>query len=535
VLWQRQAGSGSTVETLTLPSFTGPSQPTFTAPGGLSVQIPTGDFKTQIQSLSQQPGMTYLQTLTTRTDVNWQPVKLAYDQWSYDQQGLTPAGAALLSVAVACATGGAGAGLVGATGPTTSLMANAAFSSLASQASITLINNKGDLGKTLKDLGRSSTVKATVAAALTAGALDKISTLPGMTTLSQSKEFTDKLTVNLVNAGGRALTNTAINGGSLEDALKSAMIGGLVDTVHGQVASKIALQGYDYLTHKLAHALAGCAAGAAAQGTCKDGAIGGAMGEVVAEMFKGQVPAWNAPEAEWAAFDAKVKDYGKVVAGTIAAYAGGNAQTAITTAETAIDNNARITYRVQAMQQQLSSPQFWLNLRAQSLQQAIVQNGGTVPGNMTTPGARVNYTQADINSFETQLRALRPQHELIYNPPSATLSPLPSSYVNFQYAVNMTNISTGNTMTAFGFPRDSSAFFRELLRTNPQLFSADNIARIMNRESPRVDPQWVQYNPTHQAFINSTLVHHHWMQGNIAVPIPEPIHIRWNSTFHPYR
>jgi len=160
-------------------------------------------------------------------------------------------------VAVACVTGGMGAGLVGATGTTTSLMANAAFSSLASQASITLINNRGDIGKTLKDLGRSDTVKATLAAALTAGALDKIGTLPGMDTLTKSTAFTDKLTVNLINAGGRALTNTAINGGSLEDALKGAMIGGLVDTAHGAVASEIKGLESDYFAHKLAHALTG--------------------------------------------------------------------------------------------------------------------------------------------------------------------------------------------------------------------------------------------------------------------------------------
>jgi hypothetical protein len=360
VLWQRQAGSGSTIETLTLPSFTGPSQPIFTAPGGLSVQIPAGEFTTQIQSLSQQPGMAYLQTLATRTDVNWQPVKLAYDQWSYDQQGLTPAGAALLSVAVAWATGGMGADLLASavTGTPSALaanMANAAFTSLASQASITLINNKGDIGKTLKDLGRSSTVKATLAAALTAGALAQISTLPGMTTLSQSTEFTDKLTANLVNAGGRALTNTAINGGSLEDALKGAMIGAVVDTAHGAVASEIKGLEADYLTHKLAHALAGCAAGAAAQGTCKDGAIGAAVGEMIAELVP--TPAAGSSKATVDAYNAKVKAYSQLIAGGVAAYSGGNAQSAITTAEIAVQNNYLSKPQLVALQGELNACQ----------------------------------------------------------------------------------------------------------------------------------------------------------------------------------
>jgi filamentous hemagglutinin len=149
--------------------FYGADKPVFNAPGGLSVQIPDGNFKSQIQSLSSQPGMSYLNDLAARKDVNWQPVKLAYDSWNYQQEGLTPAGAALIGFAVAMSTGGAGANLFGATGALSQAAANAAFSSLAAQASIMLINNKGDVGKTLKDMANSETVKNTIIAAGVAG------------------------------------------------------------------------------------------------------------------------------------------------------------------------------------------------------------------------------------------------------------------------------------------------------------------------------------------------------------------------------
>jgi filamentous hemagglutinin len=535
VVWQRQLNQGSREETLTLPSFTGPRTPSFSAPGGITVQIPAGEFRSQIQTLAQQPGMGYLNELTARRDVNWQPVKLAHDQWDYKQEGLTPAGAALLSVAVAWATGGMGANMMGTTGATTSAMANAAFTSLAAQASITFINNKGDIGKTLKELGSSQTVKATIAAALTAGVLDKLGATSTMKDLSAKTGFSEKLTYNLINASGRALTNTAINGGNLEDALKQALIGGLVDTAHGQAASKIGTAGFDYVSHKLAHALAGCIAGAAAQGTCRDGAIGGAVGEIVAEMFKNKAPAWNAPESEWQAFDAQMKAYGKLVAGAVSAYAGGNAQTAITTAEVAIDNNARMAIRAHAMQQGVSPQQYWINTRVQSLQTAVRESGGSVPGNMTTPGARVNYTQSDIARLETQLRGLNPSHQLIYSQPSGTLSPMPASYVNMNTAVNMNNVVGASGTNAFGFNRDSNAYFKLLLQQQPQMFSSRNIERINNREAPQVDTQWVRFNPTHQSFLNSKLVHHHWMQGNTAVAIPQPVHHQWNRAFHPYR
>jgi filamentous hemagglutinin len=196
VVWQTLTNSGSNTETLALPSFAGGG--TFSAPGGLSVQIPEGDFKSQITNLSAQPGMGYLNDLVARKDVNWQAVKLANDQWNYSQSGLTPVGAALLGLAVALATGGAGAGLLGTTtttattlaGVTTTTtittlgtttlavngvatvagaMANAAFTSLAAQASITLVNNKGDVGKTLKEMGNSQTVKNMIIAAGVAG------------------------------------------------------------------------------------------------------------------------------------------------------------------------------------------------------------------------------------------------------------------------------------------------------------------------------------------------------------------------------
>ena len=356
VVWQNMANAGIKSETLVLPSISGPTKPIFSAPGGLTVQLPqSSDFKSQISTLAQQPGMGYLNTLLQRRDVNWQPVKLAYDQWDFKQSGLTPGGAALVAVVVAYCTAGVGSALVGAeAGTAGAAMANAAVSSLAAQATISLINNKGDIGKTLKELGSSQTVKATLAAVLTAGVLDKIGATDAMKSLTgPNATFADKLSYNLINATGRALTNTAITGGNLEDALKQALVGGIVDTLHGQVASQIKALEADYLAHKLAHALAGCVAGAAAGGACKDVAIGSAIGEIVAQMF--DKPAASATKAEVDAFNNKVLAYAKLVSGAVAAYAGGNAQTAITTAETAVRTNYLTDAQKQKKEKELAS------------------------------------------------------------------------------------------------------------------------------------------------------------------------------------
>ena len=71
MVWQKQLNQGSRTETMTLPSFTGTVNTPFKAPGGI-----TAHFRSQIATLSQQPGMSYLNELAARTDVNWQPVKL---------------------------------------------------------------------------------------------------------------------------------------------------------------------------------------------------------------------------------------------------------------------------------------------------------------------------------------------------------------------------------------------------------------------------------------------------------------------------
>jgi filamentous hemagglutinin len=104
VVWPKQLNQGSRTEILTLPCFTGTVNTPFRAPGGITVQIPAGDIRSQIATLSQQPGMGYLNEFAARSDVNWQPVKLAHDQWDFKQEGLTLAGAALIGFAVVMET-----------------------------------------------------------------------------------------------------------------------------------------------------------------------------------------------------------------------------------------------------------------------------------------------------------------------------------------------------------------------------------------------------------------------------------------------
>ncbi len=333
-VWQKQAGRGSTIETLKLPSFESPTPPKLSAPGGYIVDIPKGNLKTEIEKLSKQPEYAYLKQLQVAKNINWNQVQLAYDRWDYKQEGLTEAGAAIIALAVTVVTSGAGPGAVLGLNGAAAAATDAAFASLASQASVSFINNKGEVGKTLKELGRSSTVKNLVVAAATAGVADKI----GASALNNvsDKQWINNLTVNLANAGSAALINTAINGGSLKDNLGDAALGAIVSTVHGEVASKIKFNlSEDYITHKIAHAIAGCAAAAANKGKCQDGAIGAAVGEIVGEaLTNGKNPATlTAKERE------QILAYSKLVAGTVSGVVGGDVNTAANAAKVAIENN----------------------------------------------------------------------------------------------------------------------------------------------------------------------------------------------------
>ncbi|HEZ3694420.1 TPA: S-layer family protein [Neisseria meningitidis] len=334
-VWQKQAGSGSTVETLKLPSFEGPALPKLTAPGGYIADIPKGNLKTEIEKLAKQPEYAYLKQLQTVKDVNWNQVQLAYDKWDYKQEGLTGAGAAIIALAVAAVTGGVGAGLIGAAqGTASAAVADAAFTALVSQASISLINNKGNIGNTLKELGRSSTVKNLVVAAATAGVADKI----GASALNNisDKQWVNDLTVNLANAGSAALINTTVNGGSLKDNLEANILAALVNTAHGEAASKIKQLDHHYITHKIAHAIAGCAAAAANKGKCQDGAIGAAVGEILGEtLLDGRDPgSLNVKDR------AKIIAKAKLAAGAVAALSKGDVSTAANAAAVAVENNS---------------------------------------------------------------------------------------------------------------------------------------------------------------------------------------------------
>lgn len=337
VVWQSMQDKGSVTETAQLPSFNGPSTPVFKAAGGLIVQIPVGEkdqnkvqLKDEILKLANQPGNQYLKDFVNRNDVDWQKVILTQKDWDYKSQGLTAAGAAILAIVIAAVSGGAGIGaLLGTSGTIT----NAALLSLTTQASISLVNNGGDITQTLKDLGSKESVKSLAATVVTAGLMSQLGTTLNLK--PDSALLTDRLINNFTSSVGSTLVQTAINGGNLEDNLKVALLSGLAGALQGEMANNIkGLEDVNYIAHKLAHALAGCIAGAI-QKQCEAGAIGGAVGEIVASLSPPSNGLLYTEEEKQ-----KILLVGQLTSGVIAAYAGYDVSAASNSANIALTNNA---------------------------------------------------------------------------------------------------------------------------------------------------------------------------------------------------
>ncbi|MEN8273564.1 DUF637 domain-containing protein [Acinetobacter seifertii] len=383
VVWQSMQDKGSITETAQLPRFNGPVLPTINAAGGLVVQVPISEkdankaeLRDEILKLANQPGNAYLKELVNRKDVDWQQVLLTQKDWDYKSQGLTAAGAALIVIIVTIATMGSGtaaaagaaggtaasgttvglgASMIGSAGVTTATvggvttitgvstlgaMANAAITSLATQASVSLINNQGNITQTLKDLGSKDTVKNLATAVVTAGLMSQVGSTLNLK--PDSTMLPDRLLNNITSSVGSTLVQTAIKGGDLEENLKVALLSGLAGALHGELASQIGDSLYksdptilQYTIHKIAHAAAGCAAAAATKSSCEAGAIGAGIGEIVASLMPKPINGIEYNDEE----KVKIKNVGKVVAGAVSAYAGYDVNTAANSADIAIQNN----------------------------------------------------------------------------------------------------------------------------------------------------------------------------------------------------
>jgi len=300
--WQQQRSRGSSDETTHYNQFNAGSL----AVNANQVQAGLG-VRDSLEQLARQPGMGWVEQLDNDPRlggrIDWARVEEAHRNWDYQQQGLTPEGAAIVTLVVSYFTAGTASGLGasagsavggGTAGAVVGGAVMAGVTALASQASVALINNRGDVGGALHELGSSAGVKSLLNAIVTGGVLAGLNLDPtGLPTPGGGAQpLMTQLGQNLTAGVARAVIGTAINGGSFERNLSEGIKAALLDTVAAQGANAIGdltVDGtLDDFTNKAAHAIAGCMVGAAraerASG-CGAGALGAAIGEMAAQAY----------------------------------------------------------------------------------------------------------------------------------------------------------------------------------------------------------------------------------------------------------
>lgn len=285
----KQANKGYEDNKWVLPSIHTGGALTVEAAKGVSadVKVKNGQaLQSAIDALGNTPGTTWVKDLNKRNDVQWSKVKDAYDSWDYKSQHLNPAVAAVIAIAAAAVTAGSSlaataassvSGAVGG-GAITSGAVTAGMSSLASQAAVALVENQGNLSKTLQALGSNENVKATATAMAIGGALNGFDSAMGWSKDAAGKPLNpnniklpqlsngDWSKVAQRVAGQSVISsslNTAINGGSFKDNLTNALLANIGSQVQAEGANLIGDNGQvlDIPGRAVSHAvLAGVAA-----------------------------------------------------------------------------------------------------------------------------------------------------------------------------------------------------------------------------------------------------------------------------------
>ncbi|MEB6539391.1 DUF637 domain-containing protein [Serratia plymuthica] len=304
----KQSNKGYEDNKWVLPSIHTGGTLTVDAAKGVSADVKAKNgqaLQSAIDALGNTSGTTWVKDLNKRNDVQWNIVKDAYDSWDYKSQHLNPAVAAVIAIAAAAVTAGSSltalaasnvAGAIGG-GAVTSGAVTAGMSSLASQAAVALVENQGNLSKTLKVLGSNESVKATATAMAIGGALNGFDSAMGWSKDAAGKPLNpnnvklpqlsngDWSKVAQRVAGQSVISsslNTAINGGSFKDNLTNALLANIGSQINAEGAKLIGDNGevLGVVGKSVSHAVV---AGVAAEIGRGDGK-GAAAGALAAEL-----------------------------------------------------------------------------------------------------------------------------------------------------------------------------------------------------------------------------------------------------------
>ncbi|WP_223547478.1 DUF6883 domain-containing protein [Pseudomonas sp. A-B-19] len=299
--WNSASGKGQTDETLRQSTLVHQGELAIKAADGLKIDLKQIDQKSVSQTIDAMvqadPNLAWLKDAEARGDVNWQLVKELHDSFKYSSSGLGVGAQLAIAIVMAAFVGPAAMGALGGTGAVAAGGA-AIATGAATTASISLINNKGNLGAVIQDVTSRDALKgyaiAGITAGLTAGYFDD---LTGTTTDINTGKITTNLSKwkgigqfaakqGLQNGTSTALSKIMGQGGDLGDALQSTLFNTLA------AASFNAVGGYtkdlyaDGSLQKIAiHAMVGGLLAQVSGGDFRTGALAAGANEAMVDQL----------------------------------------------------------------------------------------------------------------------------------------------------------------------------------------------------------------------------------------------------------
>jgi filamentous hemagglutinin family protein len=345
--WTSAKGKGSTDETLYQSQLIAKGDLVIQAVDGLKIDVKEVNQQSVSQTIDAMvkadPELAWLKEMEQRGDVDWRQVKEIHDSFKYSHSGLGAGAAMIIAIVVTVLTAGAGAAGAGAAITTATSTAgvaasNAVFASVVTQATVSTINNRGNLSAVAKDITSKDAAKGYIASGVTAGVGGYMGFSPA--DLGFNWDSAGQLaTKTAIDAGIR----TALYGGSLKGNLAEAAIGNAV-TVAGAIGAD-AIGGLELKSGSLEkialHAALGGLLAEASGGDFRTGALAAgaseALVDLLAEKFLPQGEDRTSPEYQQGMRNLVAAS--QIIGVLAAGLTGGDVQAAAAVAANATANN----------------------------------------------------------------------------------------------------------------------------------------------------------------------------------------------------
>ncbi|WP_327110953.1 DUF637 domain-containing protein, partial [Pseudomonas syringae] len=342
--WNSSKGKGNTDETLRQSELVAKGEVAIRAVEGLKIDIKQVNQQSVSQTIDAMvkadPQLAWLKDAEQRGDVDWRLVKEAHESFKYSNSGLGVGAQLVIAILVTYLTAGLASGLIGAgatAGSGTAMAASgtatasavaggaaagstvaagwanvaltAVATGAASNAAISTINNRGNLGKVVKDVTSKDAVRgyavSGITAGLTAAAYDKwTSTQTGPSgALPNGGKVVTSGGLSSIGGAGRFAANQVLQ--HTTSTIVDRALGGdsqFSDALRSSLANTFAAVGFNWVgtfsddnhlpesgVAKIAlHAIMGGLAAESVGGEFKTGALAGGINEALVDSLAKQ-------------------------------------------------------------------------------------------------------------------------------------------------------------------------------------------------------------------------------------------------------